>query len=84
MGENDLCKKFLKTSGLYQPTIQINQILMLPCIENFGESELREALLRKSEHFAIIGDKKSAIEVNHKSEGNKDKLHVHRSKVMDK
>jgi len=30
--------------------------------ENLGESELREALLKKSEHFAIIGDKKSAIE----------------------
>jgi len=30
--------------------------------ENLGESELREALLRRSEHFALIGDKKSAIE----------------------
>merc|ERR1712212_356510 len=30
--------------------------------ENLGESELREALLKKSEFFAIIGDKKAAIE----------------------
>jgi len=30
--------------------------------ENLGESELREALLKKSEFFATIGDKKAAIE----------------------
>ena len=32
-------------------------------LENLGESELREALLKKSEYLAVIGDKKAAIEV---------------------
>jgi hypothetical protein len=33
-------------------------------LENLGESELREALLRKSEYLATIGDKTGAIEVH--------------------
>jgi len=33
------------------------------CSENLGESELREALLKKAEYLATIGDKAAAIEV---------------------
>jgi hypothetical protein len=36
-------------------------------LENLGESELREALLRKSEYLATIGDKTGAIEVHETS-----------------
>jgi hypothetical protein len=36
-------------------------------LENLGESELREALLRKSEYLATIGDKTGAIEVHYSS-----------------
>jgi hypothetical protein len=36
-------------------------------LENLGESELREALLRKSEYLATIGDKTGAIEVQETS-----------------
>ena len=32
-------------------------------LENLGESELREALLKKAEYLATIGDKSAAIEV---------------------
>jgi len=35
--------------------------------ENLGESELREALLKKAEFFAVIGDKKEAIEAVRKT-----------------
>jgi hypothetical protein len=33
-------------------------------LENLGESELREALLKKAEYLATIGDKAAAIEVS--------------------
>jgi len=35
--------------------------------ENLGESELREALLKKAEFFAVIGDKKNALEAIRKT-----------------
>ena len=35
--------------------------------ENLGESELREALLKKAEFYAVIGDKKAALEAVRKT-----------------
>jgi len=35
--------------------------------ENLGESELREALLKKAEYLAVIGDKKNALEAIRKT-----------------
>jgi hypothetical protein len=42
---------------------KISKLKTVDFLENLGESELREALLRKSEYLATIGDKTGAIEV---------------------
>ena len=45
------------------PNLHVNLTLVHPFVENLGESELREALLKKAEYLATIGDKAAAIEV---------------------